>query len=71
MCRGETPTLYTVIPEKTAAVGGAMMGSSHVYELGTAVAAATAAATTTKKVSESRHQMESSFSELEIRLCCF
>ena len=46
---GETPTLYTVIPEKTAAVGAAMMGSSHVYELG-AVAPTAAGATTTKKV---------------------
>ena len=25
--------LYTVLPEKTAAVGGAMMGSDHVYEI--------------------------------------
>ncbi len=33
---GETPALYTVLPEKTAAVGGAMMGSSHVYDLGAA-----------------------------------
>ena len=31
--RGETPLLYTVLPEKTAAVGGAMMGSDHVYEI--------------------------------------
>lgn len=34
---GETPTLYTVLPEKTSAVGGAMMGSSHVYDLGSTV----------------------------------
>ena len=34
---GETPALYTVLPEKTAAVGGAMMGSSHVYDIGAAV----------------------------------
>lgn len=55
LCRGETPTLYTVIPEKTASVGAAMMGSSHVYELGVAAGAAAAAAAaagaTTKKVS--------------------
>ena len=31
--RGETPLLYTVLPEKTAAVGGSMMGSDHVYEI--------------------------------------
>ena len=31
--RGETPLLYTVLPEKTTAVGGAMMGSDHVYEI--------------------------------------
>ena len=31
--RGETPLLYSVLPEKTAAVGGAMMGSDHVYEI--------------------------------------
>jgi splicing factor 3B subunit 2 len=29
----ETPALYTVVPEKRAAVGGAMLGSSHVYDL--------------------------------------
>ena len=32
---GDTPALYTVLPEKRAAVGGAMMGSAHTYELGT------------------------------------
>lgn len=31
---GETPALYEVLPEKTANVGGAMMGSQHVYEIG-------------------------------------
>lgn len=31
--RGDTPVLYTVLPEKMAAVGGAMMGSAHVYDL--------------------------------------
>ena len=29
---GETPALYTVLPEKKAAVGGAMMGSAHIYD---------------------------------------
>lgn len=29
---GETPALYTILPEKKAAVGGAMMGSAHVYD---------------------------------------
>ena len=32
-CRGETPALYTVLPEKAASVGGAVMGSSHVYDV--------------------------------------
>lgn len=32
-CRGDTPALYTILPEKQAAVGGAMMGSSHVYDI--------------------------------------
>ena len=36
-CSGETPALYTVLPEKTASVGGAMMGSSHVYDMASAV----------------------------------
>ena len=31
--RGDTPALYTVLPEKSHAVGGAVMGSSHVYDL--------------------------------------
>ena len=31
---GDTPALYTVLPEKKAAVGAAMMGSAHVYDLG-------------------------------------
>ena len=53
MCREDTPTLDTVIPEKTKPVGRAMiMGPAHVDELGMAVASAMAAATTTKKVSE-------------------
>jgi len=30
---GETPALYTVLPEKQASVGGAMMGSAHVYDI--------------------------------------
>ena len=33
LCSGATPALYTVIPEKTTSVGGAMMGSSHVYDI--------------------------------------
>ena len=32
-CRGDTPALYTILPEKQASVGGAMMGSSHVYDI--------------------------------------
>lgn len=32
-CSGETPVLYQVLPEKSSAVGGAMMGSSHVYDM--------------------------------------
>ncbi len=49
-CSGETPALYTVIPEKAASVGGAMMGSAHVYELGSAAPAAAAGGTAIKKV---------------------
>ena len=30
---GDTPALYQVIPEKKAAVGAAMMGSAHVYDI--------------------------------------
>ena len=31
---GDTPALYQVLPEKKAApVGGAMMGSAHVYDM--------------------------------------
>ena len=30
---GDTPALYQVIPEKKASVGGAMMGSAHVYDI--------------------------------------
>ncbi|XP_069738999.1 LOW QUALITY PROTEIN: splicing factor 3B subunit 2, partial [Phaenicophaeus curvirostris] len=31
---GETPQLFTVVPEKrTATVGGAMMGSTHIYDM--------------------------------------
>merc|ERR1719481_359412 len=31
---GDTPALYQVLPEKKAApVGGAMMGSAHVYDV--------------------------------------
>ena len=33
----EQPSLYTVLPEKRAAVGGAMMGSAHVYDINAAV----------------------------------
>lgn len=35
---GDTPALYTVLPEKKTAVGGAMMGSAHVYDIGAATA---------------------------------
>jgi hypothetical protein len=35
---GETPALYTILPEKKSSVGGAMMGSAHVYDT-TAVSA--------------------------------
>lgn len=31
---GETPALYQVIPEKKTTVGGAMMGSAHIYDVG-------------------------------------
>ena len=30
---GDTPALYTVLPEKKTTVGGAMMGSAHVYDM--------------------------------------
>ncbi|KAH3853443.1 splicing factor 3B subunit 2-like isoform X2 [Dreissena polymorpha] len=30
---GETPALYQVIPEKKTTVGGAMMGSAHIYDI--------------------------------------
>ncbi|XP_070180987.1 splicing factor 3B subunit 2-like isoform X2 [Littorina saxatilis] len=30
---GDTPALYTVLPEKKTAVGQAMMGSAHIYDL--------------------------------------
>ncbi|KAE8607820.1 hypothetical protein XENTR_v10011296 [Xenopus tropicalis] len=34
----ETPQLFTVLPEKrTATVGGAMMGSTHIYDMATAM----------------------------------
>lgn len=34
MDQGEqTPALYTILPEKKAGVGGAMMGSSHIYDM--------------------------------------
>ncbi|XP_028409676.1 splicing factor 3B subunit 2-like isoform X2 [Dendronephthya gigantea] len=32
----EQPTLFTVLPEKRAGVGGMMMGTSHVYDLASA-----------------------------------
>ncbi|XP_011402894.1 PREDICTED: splicing factor 3B subunit 2-like [Amphimedon queenslandica] len=34
---GDTPALYTVLPEKVSSVGGAMMGSSHVYDMAAGV----------------------------------
>ena len=34
----EQPTLFTVLPEKRAGVGGMMMGTSHVYDLASAAA---------------------------------
>lgn len=35
-CRSETPQLFTVLPEKrTATVGGAIMGSTHIYDMST------------------------------------
>ncbi|XP_064408037.1 splicing factor 3B subunit 2 [Latimeria chalumnae] len=35
---GETPQLFTVLPEKrTATVGGAMMGSTHIYDISAAM----------------------------------
>ena len=30
----ETPSLYTVLPEKKVGVGAAMMGSAHIYDIG-------------------------------------
>ena len=30
---GDTPALYTVLPEKRTNIGGAMMGSAHVYDM--------------------------------------
>ena len=33
----EQPSLYTVLPEKRATVGGAMMGSAHVYDINATV----------------------------------
>ena len=30
---GDTPALYQVLPEKKSSVGGAMMGSAHVYDM--------------------------------------
>ena len=63
---GETPALYTVIPEKMTAVGGAMMGSSHVYDLGTSVPAA--ATTTTKKVRKRNYKLDQCLSELSLFL---
>ena len=30
---GDTPALYQVLPEKKTSVGGAMMGSAHVYDI--------------------------------------
>jgi len=35
---GDTPALYQVLPEKKTTVGGAMMGSAHVYDLQAAAA---------------------------------
>lgn len=37
---GETPALYTILPEKkTERVGAAMMGSTHIYDLAAAIPA--------------------------------
>lgn len=33
---GDTPALYTVLPEKKTNVGGAMMGSAHIYDIAAA-----------------------------------
>lgn len=30
---GDTPALYTVLPEKKTTVGAAMMGSAHIYDM--------------------------------------
>lgn len=30
---GDTPALYTILPEKKTTVGGAMMGSAHIYDI--------------------------------------
>ena len=30
----ETPSLYTVLPEKKVGVGASMMGSAHIYDIG-------------------------------------
>ena len=34
---GDTPALYTILPERKQAVGAAMMGSTHAYDLAAAV----------------------------------
>jgi splicing factor 3B subunit 2 len=35
---GDTPALpYTILPEKKSGIGGAMMGSTHVYDVTSAV----------------------------------
>ncbi len=34
---GDTPALYTVLPEKKQTVGGAMMGSAHIYDISAVV----------------------------------
>ena len=34
---GDTPALYTVLPEKKTNVGGAMMGSAHIYDISAVV----------------------------------
>jgi len=36
---GDTPALYTIVPEKRQAVGAAMMGSAHTYDISAATAA--------------------------------
>lgn len=46
---GDTPALYTILPEKKTTIGTAMMGSAHVYDISAAMASAKKAG---EKVSE-------------------